>query len=114
LADQKTRNGDGKPAENKPGEARPGAAAPGAPRDQKISFDTSDLKSSYCNVCNATSTREEVVLNFGINHTWDRDQADVSVKLQHRIIISPHAAKRFQNLMTKLITEHEARYGKLD
>jgi hypothetical protein len=36
------------------------------------------------------------------------------VMLQHRIIISPHAAKRFQDLMNKLIAEHEARYGKLD
>jgi len=102
VAEPKTKNADAKPV------------SPAAPREQKISFDTSDLKSSYCNVCNATSTREEVVLNFGINHTWDRDQTDVAVKLQHRIIISPHAAKRFQNLMTKLITEHEARYGKLD
>jgi hypothetical protein len=104
LVEQKPKNGD----------SRPAVAAPAAQREQRISFDVSELKSSYCNVCNATSTREEVVLNFGINHTWDRDQRDVPVKLQHRIIISPHAAKRFQDLMTKLVTEHEARYGKLD
>lgn len=95
-------------------EALLAAAAPKAvPRtDQsRVRFDTAELKSSYCNVCNATSTREEVVLNFGINESWDREQGDVSVKLTHRIIVSPYAAKRLQELLTKLMTEHEGRYG---
>jgi hypothetical protein len=92
------------------------AAAAGTPpkgEAPRVRFDTSELKSSYCNVCNATSTREEVVLNFGINETWDRDQSDVSVRLTHRIIVSPYAAKRLHDLLTKLMTEHEARYGEI-
>jgi len=37
-----------------------------------IKWDTSKLVSSYANFCNANSTREEVVLNFGVNKTWER------------------------------------------
>ncbi len=85
-----------------------------AAAQQKLRFDTTGIKSSYCNVCNATSTREEVVLNFGLNKTWDVAGADLQVQLEHRIILSPFAAKRLQQLLTQLMTEHEARYGQLN
>ena len=92
--------------------ARPAeGSSPG--RQPNVRVDTSGLKSSYCNVCNATSTREEVVLNFGLNQTWDLGVQDVEVQLAHRIILSPHAAKRLQELLTQLMTEHQARYGAL-
>lgn len=76
-----------------------------------VSFDTSKMKSSYCNVCNATSTREEVVLNFGLNESWDLGKKDVEVQLLHRIIVSPHAAKRLHELLGRLMSEYETRYG---
>ena len=81
----------------------------------EIKLDTSNLKSSYCNVCSATSTREEVVLSFGINQNWDLQQGGgpAEVQLTHRIIMSPVAAKRFHDLLTRLLTEHEARHGQL-
>ena len=88
-------------------------AATDAPAPQKLRFDTSSIKSTYCNVCNATSTREEVILNFGLNKTWDVAGADLAVDIEHRIILSPFAAKRLQQLLTRLMTEHEARYGQL-
>ena len=75
--------------------------------------DTSSLKSSYCNVCNATSTREEVVVNFGINQDWDRGPQGLDIQLLHRIILSPFAAKRVAELMTNLVKEYESRYGEL-
>ncbi|WP_206619669.1 DUF3467 domain-containing protein, partial [Mesorhizobium sp. M7A.F.Ca.CA.001.16.1.1] len=78
-----------------------------------VRLNTANLKSSYCNVCNATSTREEVVLNFGINQNWDLQQRDLEIELHHRIILSPFAAKRLQELITKLIQEHENRHGEL-
>ena len=45
-----------------------GAAAAQMPR---IKWLTDGLKSSYANFANANSTREEVVLNFGVNNSWD-------------------------------------------
>lgn len=86
-------------------------AAPPAEMQARMQFDTSKLKSSYCNMCNATSTREEVVLNFGLNETWDLAQRDVQVQLLHRIILSPHAARRLQELLGRLMKEYDSRYG---
>lgn len=96
--------------------APPGAAGQAAQAQAgRVQFDTSALKSSYCNVCNGSSTREEVVLNFGLNTSWDRSGDDrLQVALHHRVILSPQAAKRVRDMMVRLIEEHEARYGKLD
>jgi hypothetical protein len=62
-----------------------------------VSWNTSNLHSSYANFCNANSTREEVVLNFGVNKSWDRSQRGaqgMEIELNHRIVLSPFAAKR--------------------
>lgn len=79
---------------------------------QGLKVDVSELKSSYCNVCNANSTREEVVLNFGVSHDWDRGQSG-DIKLTHRVILSPYAAKRVATLLAKVIQDYEARFGTL-
>ncbi len=79
-----------------------------------IHWDTTNLKSAYANVCNVTSTREEVVLNFGINKTWERGAQEVEIELTNRLILNPFAAKRLAQLLSKLIGEYENRYGTLD
>ena len=80
----------------------------------QVKIDTSQLKSSYCNVANVNSTREEVVLHFGVNQSWDLlGQKEMDVELLHRIILSPFAAKRLQGMLSKLLTEYESRYGVL-
>ena len=43
------------------------ADAKAALEGTRIKWDDSGMKSSYANVCNVTSTREEVVLVFGMN-----------------------------------------------
>ncbi len=89
----------------------------GAPQKgagSQVSFNTDNLKSTYCNVCNGSSTREEVVINFGVNDSWDMNRTRIEVDLEHRIVMSPHAAKRLADMMNRLIAEHEQRYGKLE
>lgn len=81
---------------------------------QQVKLNTANLKSSYCNMCNANTTREEVVLNFGVNQNWDRGQGGLEVSLEHRIILSPFAAKRLAQMLNKLVTEYESHYGKLE
>jgi Protein of unknown function (DUF3467) len=76
-------------------------------------IDTSNLKSSYCNVCNATSTREEVVLSFGINQSWERGPDEMEIQLQHRVILSPFAAKRLVDVLSRLVKDYETRFGEL-
>jgi hypothetical protein len=85
-------------------------AAPGG-QQGGIRVDTSSLKSSYCNVVSGNSTREEVVLSFGVNQDWDLAPQPREIQLHHRIILSPGAAKRLLDLMTKLVRDHEARHG---
>ncbi len=80
--------------------------APAAPR---VRLDTSRMKSSYCNVCNATSTAEEVVLNFGLNQNWDRQEEAFDILIEHRIILSPGAAARLRDLLSSLLNARKAR-----
>jgi len=89
----------------------PATPRPTAPT---VRWDDSHLKSSYANVCNVSSTREEVVLMFGINQSWERGQTEVAVQLTDRIILSPFAAKRLAALLTNVMREYEARFGTLN
>jgi hypothetical protein len=79
----------------------------------KIKWDDANMKSSYANVCNVTSTREEVVMLFGINQAWNRGQKEVTIQLTDRIIISPYAAKRLAMLLDGVMKEYESRFGTL-
>jgi hypothetical protein len=87
------------------------AAVP--PDQPKIKWNSENLKSSYCNICNATATREEVVMNFGINSNWDRAQPEMEIELTHRIVLSPFATKRLSEVLVNLVKEYESRYGEL-
>ena len=80
----------------------------------KIHWDTSNLKSSYANVCNVSSTREEVIFNFGVNQAWERGQQEMKIELTNRLILSPFAAKRLNLMLSKLISEYETHYGPLN
>jgi hypothetical protein len=80
----------------------------------RIKWDDSGMKSSYANVCNVTSTREEVVMLFGINQAWNRGQKEVTIQLTDRIIISPYAAKRLTMLLDGVVKEYEKRFGALN
>jgi len=80
----------------------------------KIKWDDSNMKSSYANVCNVTSTREEVVMLFGMNQAWNRGQKEVTIQLTDRIVISPYAAKRLSMLLGSVVKEYENRFGQLN
>ena len=80
----------------------------------RIKWDDTGMKSSYANVCNVTSTREEVVMLFGINQAWNRGQKEVTIQLTDRIIISPYAAKRLATLLDGVVAEYEKRFGALN
>jgi len=80
----------------------------------KIKWDDSNMKSAYANVCNVSSTREEVVMLFGVNQAWNRGQKEVTIQLTDRIIVSPFAAKRLSMLLGAVVKEYESRFGALD
>jgi hypothetical protein len=96
------------------GKAAESAESKAAVQDTKIKWDDAQMKSSYANVCNVTSTREEVVMLFGINQAWNRGQKEVTIQLTDRIIISPYAAKRLVALLDGVVKEYEKRFGALN
>ena len=83
------------------------------PAGPQVKWNVEHLKSSYVNFANANSTREEVVMNFGLNTSWDRSKSEVEIELAHRLVMSPFAAKRLAELLNKLMAEYEGRYGEL-
>lgn len=79
-----------------------------------VKWDDAKLKTTYANVCNVSSTREEVTLLFGTNQTWHSGQKEVTVELNDRIIVSPYAAKRLLMLLTNVVGQYEQRFGTLN
>lgn len=87
-----------------------GQAGPASGR--KVKWNDKDLTTSYANVCNVSSTREEVTLLFGTNETGLNGD-EVSVRLTQRIILSPYAAKRLAQVIGNVMAEYEKRFGEL-
>lgn len=84
------------------------------PNVPKVNWNTADMRSTYANVCNATCTREEVVLLFGLNQAWSGTEEEVTVQIAERVILSPFAAKRLSILLGSVIQQYESRFGKLE
>lgn len=79
----------------------------------RVRWDDSDMSTSYANVCNVSSTREEVTLLFGTNQSWHTGQEEVVIKLSDRLILSPFAAKRLSQLLGNIVDQYEQRFGAL-
>ena len=92
------------------GKANQASARSEAP---SVVWDDSAMRSTYANVCNVSSTREEVVIVFGTNQAWKGSEQEVKVQLSDRIILSPFAAKRLSLLLDNVISQYESRFGAL-
>lgn len=79
-----------------------------------VKFDDTGITNAYANVCNVSSSREEVVLVFGMNNAWEREASEVRVKLNSRVILSPFAAKRLALLLNSVVQQYETRFGVMD
>ncbi len=85
-----------------------------ASTEARLKWDDREMRSSYANVCNIASTRDEVVLMFGVNQAWHAGQKEVPVELADRIILSPYAAKRLAALMAGIVRQYEERFGAIE
>ena len=90
-----------------------GAGASAAKTQPRVNWDDSNMATSYANVVNAASTREEVTLLFGTNQTGKGVEDEVDVSLSNRIILNPHAAKRLALLLGGVVSAYEKRFGVL-
>ncbi|MBR9911353.1 MAG: DUF3467 domain-containing protein [Gammaproteobacteria bacterium] len=84
-----------------------------APAAPKIKWDDTRMKSTYANVCNVSSTREEVTLLFGLNQAWNAQQRELVIELSDRMILNPYAAKRLNTLLTSVLSKYEERFGEI-
>ena len=91
-----------------------GEAAPRQTREAQLNWDDQKMQTTFANVVNIQSTREQVDLFFGTNQTWSvPNDRRVQVELSNRIILSPHAAKRLSVLLDNVLREYENRFGSL-
>ena len=79
-----------------------------------VRWDDTQMRTSYANACHVVSTREEVVLFFGINQGVRAGGEEIVVQLGDRVMLNPYAAKRLNLLLTNVLREHESRFGSLD
>jgi hypothetical protein len=87
-----------------------------APQQQqlKVKWDNTNMHSAYSNVCNVSGTREEIVLFFGMNQSFNADQNEMTIQLTNRVVMSPFVAKRLVGLLNNVIKDYETKYGNLE
>lgn len=84
-------------------------------RQAQLRWDDGKMATSFANVVNIQSTREQVDLFFGTNQTWNiANEKTLSIELSNRVILSPFAAKRLSLALASVLREYETRYGALD
>ncbi|GAA0788840.1 DUF3467 domain-containing protein [Marinobacterium sediminicola] len=79
----------------------------------KIKWNDTNMQSTYANVCNVMGTREEIMVLFGSNKSWQGGQEEVEVMLSQRILLTPYAAKRLQIMLDMGLKEYEKRFGEI-
>ena len=77
----------------------------------KPTWDDSTMQSSYANVCNVLGTREEITVLFGTSQSWQASSPGPSIKLSHRIVLTPYTAKRLAQMLEQGVREYEQRFG---
>jgi hypothetical protein len=102
------------PAQTEENTAKPEEGEAGRGGQVRVRWDDSRMTNTYANVCNVSSTREEMTLLFGTNQTWHTGQNEVTVQLTDRIILNPYAAKRLSLLLGNVVKEYESRFGELN
>ena len=78
-----------------------------------VMWDDAGMRTTYANVCNVTSTRDEVVVIFGTNQGWKGPGEPVTVGISDKMILSPFAAKRLSRLLNGVIDDYESCFGVL-
>jgi len=82
--------------------------------DLKVKWDAENMTTSYANVVNANSTREEFSVFFGTNQSWTSpENGEFTVSLDNRIVLNPYAAKRLSIILNRSVAEYEKQFGEM-
>ncbi|EAR53086.1 hypothetical protein OG2516_11501 [Oceanicola granulosus HTCC2516] len=95
-----------------------GGATPQRVNDVNIDWDDSAMESIYANIGTATANREEFFLLFGLHQNWrgqkQAGEKQLDVKLSHRVVMSPFAAKRLALVLNQSLKVYEDQFGKIE
>lgn len=80
----------------------------------RLRIDGREIKTHYANICNVSSTPEEVILSFGINTQQRTNDGDLLLQMHSRIILSPFAAKRLAIVLGQSVKAYESKFGPLE
>lgn len=72
-----------------------------------------DVKTSYANMCLLLSTREEMILDFGLTLVGGgaAEQREANMTVSNRIIMGVPAAKRLAIALSQAIQRYENAFG---
>jgi len=74
-----------------------------------------ETKTSYANVCLLSSTREEMILSFGMTFPApSRERREAQIVVSNRVIMNPAAAKRLAIALSQTIQQYEGRFGVIE
>ncbi|QPH54218.1 DUF3467 domain-containing protein [Pontivivens ytuae] len=85
-----------------------------AGQGKSVIFRDEKMRTSYANVANVASTREEISVLFGIGRSWHGKGEEYEVDLNDRVMLSPFTAKRLAAMLVNAVAQYEARHGKID
>ncbi|MFW6161739.1 MAG: DUF3467 domain-containing protein [Planctomycetota bacterium] len=108
---------DAAPSQDQPRQQQPGQQEGAAARGQGavLRVHERDTKTSYANVCLLSSTREEMILNFGLTvPSAQREQRETHMMVSDRIIMSLPAAKRLAIALSQGIQRYENAFGVIE
>lgn len=87
-------------------------SAAAASMPTRVTWDDSQMQTSFANVINVINSREEFTLLFGTNQTWNMVASkSLTVKLSNRVVLTPYAAKRLHTLLGQHVKDYEDRFG---
>ena len=78
-----------------------------------IRWDDSNIRTAYANICNMVSTREEVILMFGMNQRMDMENNELIIELSDRLVLNPYAAKRVAQSLNSVIEQYEEKFSEI-
>ena len=76
-----------------------------------LRWDDSRMKASYADVCNVSTTRDALVLSFGMLRGATPQGATVAIS--DRLVLNPETAAQLAATLQSLVREYEARHGVL-
>lgn len=88
-------------------------AQPQNPIPPKVRWNDRGLDPVRPNVCNITTTKEEVTLLFGAVPVVQPGQEELLVELKSRVTLTPIAAKLLGHLIANAVKDYEGEHGKI-